>query len=389
MERSLNIGDPQVLLHFPGDAAGLDYHHRVLLHKIGGGRWVCLTPDLELHVADLATHRHVVLGRHSPFPANIADACYVFEEVTKAELERQRRLARTMGSILDDSEQVGVDSQQWIVADPSSGKIGKPLPDERVDDIVSLSQHGVAQWDDEIVYVKEVSTGELDAFIDERKEAAGDLRTLGDHRDPQGKRHLSFKDGLALMRESKFDDWPFVGPRSVLEYLKSILAGPGDLISYRNLWVRSSGVMQNSAIAHEHHHLCEVLRLAITVDQIDPSNLACCESITRRLIVLEIAVSRNPTSPDFQGLDLVEEAPVSSSGQARTAGMSLWITEKLKERAQIQKQSRLYREEFNRKGGKKLGQDEEDEGGKRWRKKKANKGKGQDGGGASSSAPAQ
>ena len=80
---------------------------------------------------------------------------------------------------------------------------------------------------------------------------------------------------------------------------------------------------------------------------------------------------------------------MSSSGQARTAGMSLWITEKLKERAQIQKQSRQYKEEFNRKGPKKSGNDDDDEGGKRWRKKKQGKGKGHDGGGASGSTPGQ
>lgn len=55
MERSLDLAEPQVLLRYPNDANGLVHHHRVLLHKIGNGRWVALTPGLDLHVVDLNT----------------------------------------------------------------------------------------------------------------------------------------------------------------------------------------------------------------------------------------------------------------------------------------------------------------------------------------------
>ena len=387
MERTLILQDPQVLLHFADDAAGLVWHHRILLHKIGGGKWVVLTPDLELQVEDMGARRHIVLGRHAPFPGHLLDECYIFEaELGKAELDRQRRLARTMGAILDDSVQVGVEAMQWYVADPSSSKFGKPIPIERVEDVVTLGDHGLVQWEGDTLYLRELASADVESFVEERKEATGDLRTLGDHRDPQGKRHLSFKDGISLMRETKLDDWPFKGPRSVLEYLKAILAGPGELIGYHNMWLRSSGVAWNSAAAHEHHHLCEVLRLAISVDQLDVTNLTCCESVTRRLIVLEIAVQRSPQAPDFSGLDLVAETPVTSQGQAVTTAMNLWITERLKERAQIQKQSRLFREELQKKG-KKGGDEDEEEGGKRWKKKKGKGGKGShDGGGADSSA---
>ena len=248
MDRTLNIADPQVLLHYPGDPAGYDFHHRVLLHKIGGGRWVLLTPDLDLHVEDLSTHRHTVLGRHAPFPAAIANQCYIFDEITKAELERQRRLAKTMGSILDDAAHVTVDMLQWVVADVSSPKFGRPIPQELHDDIIALGQHGLVNWDGDTLYIRELEQSEISGFVEQNKESVGDLRTLGDHRDAQGHRHLGFQEALNLMRETKFDDWSFKGPRSVLEYLRSVLQGPGDLISYHNMWVRSSGIAQNSAV---------------------------------------------------------------------------------------------------------------------------------------------
>ena len=387
MDRSLNIPDPQILLHFPHDAGGYYHHHRVLLHKIGGGSWVVLTPDEELEVVDLNARRHRVLGRHAPFPADILAECYVFDELSKAELERQRRLARTMGSILDDSQVVNVEAFSWYVADPSSRRFGQPLPQDLVGDIVALGQHGVVQWEDEVEFVRELSSGEVEAFKESKKDSLGDARLLGDHRAAEGKRHMTLHDALALMSEEKFDDWSFSGPRSVKEYLTAIRDGPGDLISYHNGWVRSTGIPANSAIAHEHKSLVETFRLGFSKDQLDLTNLCSFENVCRRLIVLEIAVARNAAAPDFSGLDVVSEAPITSQGQAYVSSITSWVTDRLKEKAQIQKQSRLFREEFGRKGFKK-GEIEEDDSdpSKKWKSKKKKNAKRESGGATGSAA---
>lgn len=370
-----------MLVHFPGDPNGLNYHHRVLLHKISPGKWVTLTPDLDLEIHDLNVRRHVVLGRHSGFPDQYVDEAYVFEEISRNELERQKRLAKTMGSILNDGEIADVAASQWVVADPSSSRFGKSLPFELVGDISGIGTYGVVQWDGEVEYVREMNIDDISGFVDERKESLGDLRTLGDHRDGAGKRYLGFKDALNLLRETKFEDWPFLGPRAVREYLHAIRDGPGDLATYHLSWVRSSGVVAGSAIVHEHHSLCEALRLALSKDQIDVSNLASFEHLTRRLLTLEIAVARSPGSPDFTGLEVVAEAPVAATGQAYVSSMSSWITEKLKEKANIQKQSRLFKEEFSKKTGK--GVDDDDKS-KTWKKQKGKGGKSS--GGADGSA---
>ena len=118
MARTLNVSEPQVLIHFPDDA---HFSYRLLLHKVSPGRWVVLSPDLELEVQDLNARRHLVLGMHSPFPAQVADYCYVFDDLSRNELERQRKLARTMGSILDDGDIAAVAAMQWIGADPAKG----------------------------------------------------------------------------------------------------------------------------------------------------------------------------------------------------------------------------------------------------------------------------
>lgn len=383
MDRSLNIAEPQILLNFPNDANGVVHHHRVLLHKIGGGQWVVLTPDLDLEVVDLSSARHRVLARHAPFPADMVDDSYVFDDLPKAELERQKRLARTMGAILDDSPDVNVEALVWVVADPSSKLFGTVIPVESVADVVSLGQHGVVQLDGEIEYVRELPADGVSDFKDQRKESLGDARLLGDHRDPQGKRFLSLNDALPLMSQENFDDWSFTGPRAVREYLQAIRDGPGDLASYHLGWVCSSGVSSASAIAHEHRSLIETLRLAISRDQVDVTNLCSFENICRRLLTLEMAVARNPSAPDFSGLEVVSEAPITSQGQAFVSSMSTWVTDRLKEKAQIQKQSRLFREEFHRTS-KKTGDQDDDGVEKRWNKNK--KKKQAAGGGAQSSA---
>ena len=176
MGRTLNIPDPQVLIHHPGDANGYFHHHRLLLHKIGGGQWVALTPDLDLEVQDLSSTRHRVLARHAPLPADIAAECYIFDELFRAELETQKRLARTMGAILN------VDEQQRYVADPSSSGFGQAIiPAKFVGDIVALGQHGVVSWEDEIEFVKEMTTSDIEQFKESKKDTLGDAR-LGEQR---------------------------------------------------------------------------------------------------------------------------------------------------------------------------------------------------------------
>lgn len=98
----------------------------------------------------------------------------------------------------------------------------KVVPHEILEDIVTQGSSGLVLWDNETEYVKEMPVDDVASFIDTRKESAGDLRTIGDHRDGSGKRYIDFKDGLNLLRETTFDDWPFVGPRAVKEYLSAI-----------------------------------------------------------------------------------------------------------------------------------------------------------------------
>lgn len=188
-------------------------------------------------------------------------------------------------------------------------------------------------------------------------------------------------DALPLLRESKFDDWGFTGPRAALEFLKSVHEGVSELSGYHLQWVKNSGVNAHSSIVHEHRNLVEILRLGLCRDQLDISNLLAFELAVRRIAQLEVATSRNPSSPEFAGLEVLLENPVSDSGAASTRNLDAWVTEKLKEKANIQKQARLFREEVSHSSRAKAG-GADSEGGP-WRRKPKAKAKG---GGAGATA---
>ena len=62
-------------------------------------------------------------------------------------------------------------------------------------------------------------------------------------------------------------------------------------------------------------------------------------------------MARSPQQPDYSGLDELLESPVGSQGQASTTKVTHWLTDRLKDKANIQKQARLFREECGRGGG--------------------------------------
>ncbi|CAJ1457386.1 unnamed protein product [Effrenium voratum] len=339
--RSLDVSDPQIIVHFPQDAGGFYWHHRLLLVKVGGGLWIGLTPDGDLQRVDLRTTEYIALDRRAQFPRAQAPYVYAFDDLSRAELESFRRRA----------QQVIVGESVWLVADVTHDDFGKVVEEQAINDGVVLGDAALIQRDGVQVYVVKVAADKQEEWKDAKNQIRGDLRLLGDHRDSQGKRSLTLREASALFRTTSFQDWPMQGPRATVEFLSAILKGPGDMASYHLQWLKASGVSQYGAIAHEHRVICECLRLATSLDQIDVTNLASFEHLVRRCIQLEAAVARSPASPDFSGLDLVLDDPIAQEGHVVPAEFNAWLAGRLKERAQVQKQARLYREEFSRSAG--------------------------------------
>jgi hypothetical protein len=348
---SLDIKEPQVLVHYPLDANALYWHHRVLVHKVGPGRWVCITPDLELQVHDLATLEHKVLDRRAPFPPAQEPYVYAFDELSRMQVEQLRRRALTMSTILDGEAAGVVELQQWYIAEVGHPLFATVVSEADMAHAVTLGEKGVFEVEGSETYIKRLATPQVEAWVKELKGQQGDLRLLGDHRDGGGKRVLSLTNAISLMRPTVFADWSLSGPKCTLEFLTSIRDAVGELVPYSLQWSKLSGVNEFSAAAHEHRILLETIRLAVSVDQLDIANLLSFENIVRRIVQIECAVARNPAHPDFTGLELILEEAVDGSGKASVLKFNEWVSGRMKERAGVQKAARLYKEEFGAAAG--------------------------------------
>ncbi|CAK0861861.1 unnamed protein product, partial [Prorocentrum cordatum] len=354
---TLDIGDPPILVHYPDDENGFLWHHRVLLFRVSDDIWISLTPDLALVRLKLLDIRHEVLERRAPFPAHLGNQVYAHDPIAAAALAGFRRRAKIQGQLLGVGQVDVVERMIWVVAEPRSARFGEVIDAAVMDDDArgtGFDTKGVAVVDGEEIFVQKIAASKLDDFKKETKADLGDVRTLGDHLDDAGQRCLRLSEAVALMRDTDQPNFPLAGVRSVKEFLESVASGPGNMTSYQAEWERLSGVGEGSAVNHVHRNLCEVIRLMHSWDQVDASMLASAELIVRWLVQTEIVVERNPRHPDYSGLDIVISAPVNAAGRATTNKFNSWVTDKLKERAQIWKQERLYREEqkTNLKEGK-------------------------------------
>ena len=97
-------------------------------------------------------------------------------------------------------------------------------------------------------------------------------------------------------------------------------------MQYDGDWGRISGVPEKGGIARFHTSLCEILRLLINVDKLDPCNLASAELATRWLVTIERATERNPRAPDWEGLEAAVSGKISSSGAAEVTTFMAWLS---------------------------------------------------------------
>ena len=87
--------------------------------------------------------------------------------------------------------------------------------------------------------------------------------------------------------------------------------------------------------------------------------LVGCEMLVRRMIMIEMAVARNPKAPDWDGLDYIVSSRITDTGTAVAQNFNSWLPTVQRDDAQIMKQGRLLREErlaeSKRRGGKEGG----------------------------------
>ena len=140
-------------------------------------------------------------------------------------------------------------------------------------------------------------------------------------------------------------DWPFKGPRAILELLESVQSSNMELTIYAQHCEKTSGVNPMSAVANEHRVHFLTLTHMICYDCLDVRNLGCAEQIARRILMIQRAVKKNPKAPSFVGLEFYMQSELDSTGGLVTHKFDEHVADLQKTEAIIMKQNRLWTEE--------------------------------------------
>ena len=172
---TLDIPEIQIVVHYPGDPGGFDWHHRVLLHRIEGGRWITLTPGLELQRHDLTAQNHRVLDRAAPYPADIAAQIYAHDPIGRAALSNFKRQAQIQAAILGEGAVIESEASQWVIAEGQHPDFGKAadaalLANEATG--LAFTLKGVIILNGEEIFVERVMISEIKAWRGTRSSAS-------------------------------------------------------------------------------------------------------------------------------------------------------------------------------------------------------------------------
>ena len=354
--RVIDVPESQVAIDFFDDEI-YHWHHRLLLIRGAPGHWITCSPDHELEYMNLTSHRVVPLTRGGVIPERIRGNFYMFGEIEDEDLARIRsealQLARVVGIDLTAAA-AGVPSapDRWIVADTAHEKFGIPIrPDLSADttrfifrEAVGLANIG--EVDDDWVAIENVALTDHDSWTSSKQAGPGrDARLLPIKRTHRGVRRSSLSDALGQFQSVAQGDWPFRGPRSLLEFLEGVEATGLDLPAYHGHWIKRSGVHPKASVAVEFGNILEVLRHLICYDQLDVTNVAGAELIARRALQIQRAVRQNPRQPSFEGLEAMLSTALDESGGVVTSKFDEYVATEQKNTATILKQQRLWREE--------------------------------------------
>ena len=85
---------------------------------------------------------------------------------------------------------------------------------------------------------------------------------------------------------AKLDDTPIAGPATAKWLMKFMSVHGGSPSSYHTRWISEARLDYSAGGTAEHHTLCKAMDTFVCVDQIDPSKLAGCELLSRKLQII-------------------------------------------------------------------------------------------------------
>jgi hypothetical protein len=367
---SLDIPYRQCLIDFFDDEGGFRWHMRVLIFasNASDGRWVGITPDHEVQVIDLSKHRVIPLARSADLPAEQVRETYAFDEFEDGELDDLVRRARDLGEMLGFIKPTALDpatTGRWRISDTAADSFGEVVPDGALGDpalsvvrddkgMVCIDIAGSHTW----YAMERILEPDIPKWKERKCNGSKgiDRRILPLRRDAAG--HvvpIAEGDAVAMWKEFVDPDFPLRGPKIAKEFFGALRASGQSLLQHHMDFIKKSGIPEKGGVAREHFALIECLRHFVTYDMLDGSACVGVEMVIRRIFAIEQAVARNPSKPDWEGLDMITSAVITDAGGIIAPKFATWMSTQQMADAQIMKQGRLLREEratdSKRRGG--------------------------------------
>jgi hypothetical protein len=110
-----------------------------------------------------------------------------------------------------------------------------------------------------------------------------DFRVFPTRFDLSGQRRFDFREAIGQMKELEFRDWPIKGPKTLMWLLRYMAENGGGPNAFHLRWLTEVRLDYNAAGTSEHAHLCRVLEVLISYDQVDVCRLASLELLGRKI----------------------------------------------------------------------------------------------------------
>jgi hypothetical protein len=382
------------------DEDGEPWHERFILSRMPGTHndYIVLTPDHDVYVETLECPplrdvRKAPAG--SALPAGLGrghgEPVYKFVRPPNRgvlQVARNEEVTARREAILADPDRYDADAALamlapglvWICVSPGlSVQLGEKIEaDEVARSKAILGDDALVQLPDGVIAVRRIALENADAVIEslraqwvattprgppraslpppseapppESPAPAGiqfsDARVLPVARDSNNVRYRSIRNTAEITAEVPFDDWPLLGPRTSMWYVRELGKLSVDPIARHSTWKHENGLKDDQRVCTSHEMLAEILELAVCVDQLDVSNLSCFEILLRHTQMIEAEVKKSAESK--------KEYDVSEYylGRTRRTGGALvcpdlvkWVAERAGADSNILKEQRKAAEE--------------------------------------------
>ena len=250
---------------------------------------------------------------------------------------------------LVENHMIGEDVGECVEEHPSFPGVGLCTLDEGQYRAVLVPDADLVKWvTDRVDELKRLHK-QLTADDTPRGELE-DARILGVLRDSQGLRFRDYRDAVRNFTEQAFADWRLEGPRTVLYCAKEISKhGMGPTVRFQR-WKVDNKLSDDDAGVDVCELISEVCEAAVTIDQLDISNLQCFEQLERKRQFWEECYRQRLEEQKLvkhAGKDAASLNLEAFSGRARMAGGAVispllitHVAKKAAEDSEILKQQR-------------------------------------------------